>query len=349
MNKNLTANLVKAIAFTVVTVLATAALAATIRNGSSGAGREYQALFTNATSLSKGDDIRMAGVKIGTVSKVEVGQKRLAEVTFSVSNQVNLRAGTTAEMRFRNLVGQRYISLQPADLPGAPLKAGYTFGLSQTKPALDLTLLFNGFQPLLRMLNPTDVNNLSAEIIAVFQGEGATVDGLLSSTASLTSTLASKDAVIGELITNLNSVLTTVNSRSSQLDTTIVTLQQLVSGLSEDRKTIGSTLDGLGQLTTSVAGLLEQGRAPLKGSITALDGLAGNLAAANSAANGKKLDTFFKNLPTKLGAIGRLGSYGSWLNFYVCSLQGGIPMPGGYTGDLGVKPTGAAAIGRCQS
>ncbi len=194
-------------------------------------------------------------------------------------------------------------------------------------------MLFNGFQPLLKLLAPEDVNNLSGQIIAVFQGEDATVDGLLSSTASLTSTLAKKDEVIGQLITSLSSVLQVVNDRSSQLDTTIITLQQLVSGLAEDRTTIGSTLDGLGDLTTSVADLLEDGRAPLKGSIKALDQLAGNLSKGEP-----QLDSFFQTLPTKLDRIGRLGSYGSWLNFYACSIEGKIPQPEGYFGDLGVKP-----------
>ena len=331
--------LFKSIVFTVVTVFATAVLAATIRNGSGGTGHEYHALFSSATSLNKGDDIRMAGVKVGTVDKIEVAQQRLAKVTFSVSDQIKMQAGTTAELRFRNLVGQRYISLELADEPGEPIKAGHTFSLSDTRPALDLTMLFNGFQPLLRMLDPKDVNDLSAQIIAVFQGEGVTVEGLLSSTASLTSTLAEKDEVIGELVTNLNAVLATINDRSSQLDTTIVTLQRLVSGLSEDRRTIGSTLGGLGNLTASVAELLEEGRAPLKDSIASLDALSGNLAAGEPA-----LDSFLKNLPTKLDRIGRLGSYGSWLNFYVCSIEGRIPLPEGYMGDLGAQPV----AGRCQ-
>ena len=69
----------------------------------------------------------------------------------------------------------------------------------------------------------------------MFQGDGASVDSLLASTGSLTTTLAEKDAVIGQLISSLSSVLNTVNDRSGQLDTTIVTLQQLVSGLASDR------------------------------------------------------------------------------------------------------------------
>lgn len=325
--------LLKSITFTLVTVLATIALAATIRNDSGGSARDYHALFTDATSLNRGDDVRMSGVKIGTVKGVEVADGRLARVTFTASTSAPLTKGTIAELRFRNLIGQRYISLQPPTGSAPALSPGYTFDLDHTRPALDLTMLFNGFQPLLKLLSPQDVNNLSGEIVAVFQGEDATVDGLLSSTASLTSTLAAKDQVIDQLITSLSSVLQVVNDRSSQLDTTIVTLQQLVSGLAEDRKTIGSTLDGLGDLTSSVADLLDQTRDPVKGSIRALDQLSGNLAAAEP-----DLDSFFSQLPTKLDRIGRLGSYGSWLNFYACSIEGKIPRPEGYFGDLGAMP-----------
>ena len=325
--------LIKSIVFTLVTVMATVALAATIRNDTGGSGREFHAIFTDATSLNRGDDVRMSGVKVGTVTDISIVDHRRARVTFTALRSAPLTEGTIAELRFRNLIGQRYISLEPPTGSAPALRPGYTFDLEHTRPALDLTMLFNGFQPLLKLLSPEDVNNLSGQIVAVFQGEDATVDGLLSSTASLTSTLAAKDQVIGQLITSLSSVLKVVNDRSGQLDTTIVTLQQLVSGLASDRKTIGSTLDGLGDLTTSVADLLEDGREPLKGSITALDQLAGNLSKAEP-----QLDSFFEQLPTKLDRIGRTGSYGSWINFYACSIEGKIPRPEGYFGDLGAKP-----------
>ena len=324
----------KSLVFTVVTVLATVALAGTIRNSTPGSSSQYTALFSDATSLNRGDDIRMAGVKVGTVTEVAVRDNRVAGVEFTVQDAVRLPRGTIAQLRFRNLVGQRYISLEPPETGGTDtLPTGHTFGLEQTRPALDLTMLFNGFQPLMQFLDPKDVNALSGQIIAVFQGEGATVEGLLSSTASLTSTLAKKDKVIGELIKNLSSVLKTVNDRSDQLDSTIITLQRLVSGLAEDRKTIGSTLDGMGSLTSSVADLLEEGRAPLKGSISSLRVLSKQLADSEQV-----LDRFFRTLPIKLDRIGRIASYGSWLNFYECQIKGTIPKPEGYFGDLGAQP-----------
>ncbi|MFD1826116.1 MULTISPECIES: MCE family protein [Mumia] len=335
----MTSTLIKSIVFTVVTVLATLALAGTIRNSTSGESTVYTALFSDATSLNRGDDVRMAGVKVGTVETIEVADRSVAKVTFTISDTVTLTTGATAQLRFRNLVGQRYISLMPAETTGAPLPEGHTFTVSETRPALDLTMLFNGFQPLFKMLNPDDVNQLSSEIIAVFQGEGATVEGLLSSTASLTSTLAERDEVIGQLVTNLNDVLTVVNDRTDQLDTTLVTLQKLVSGLAADRAAIGDSIAGIGALTTSVSALLEETRPPLKGSIAALEDVSAVLAD-----NEEVVDTFLQRLPAKLDKIGRLASYGSWLNFYVCSIEGRIPMPEGYMGDLGVKPV----AGRCR-
>lgn len=331
--------LTKSLVFALATVLATLALAGTIRNSSEGARDEYVAIFSDVTSLNKGDDVRMAGVKVGTVSKVEVARGRLARVTFTVSDNAPLGEGARAELYFRNLVGQRYIALEPGNVTGERLRPGYVFDLEHTQAALDLTALFNGFQPLFRLLDPADVNELSGQIIAVFQGEGPTVEGLLKSTASLTSTLADRDQVIGDLITNLSSVLGVVNERSDQLDTTLVTLQRLVSGLSADRETIGSTLDGMGDLSESVAGLLEEGRPALKRSIKALGDLSGILAD-NEDVIARSLNT----MPTKLERLAKLASYGSWVNFYVCSINGRIPLPDGYYGDRGVKPV----AGRCK-
>lgn len=329
----------KSLAFTIVTVLATAALAGTILNSKADADRQFTAHFTDATSLHQGDDVRMSGVRVGTVDSIELHDNSEAEVTFTVSDDVPMEEGTVAELRFRNLVGQRYLSLEPPEEPAPELEEGHTFELEETKPALDLTVLFNGFQPLLRMLDADDMNALSSQIIAVFQGEDATVEGLLRSTASLTSTLADKDQVIGDLISSLTTVLQTVDTRSDELSTTLTTMQKLVSGLAEDRKVIGSTLQGLGDLSDSVSHLLADTRAPLKQDIAALGDLSENLAEHEGV-----LDDFFTKLPLKLDRIGRTASYGSWINFYLCSIEGRIPMPEGYMGDLGVKPV----AGRCR-
>lgn len=169
----------------------------------------------------------------------------------------------TASIKYLNMVGQRYIDLdQGAGPVGRSFAAGATIPVSRTTPALDLTQLFNGFQPLFEGLSPPDVNQLAGSIVQVLQGEGGTVDSILSHVGSLTGTVAAKDKVIGEVIKNLNTVLKTVNDREAGFDDLVVTLQKLVTGFAGDRKPLGQAVTAMGALTTVTADLLEDGRAP---------------------------------------------------------------------------------------
>ncbi|WP_285612675.1 MCE family protein [Actinokineospora globicatena] len=323
--RSLVAPLVKLAIFMVVTVAATGVLAISIANVDLSSTTSYQARFTDATLLLPGDDVRIAGVRVGQVEEVAVADRTQALVTFSVAADRKLPASVTAQIKYRNLVGQRYVSLGQGttDNPNAVLAPGDTIPVQRTKPALDLTQLFNGFKPLFQALSPDEVNKLSYEIIQVLQGEGGTVETLLSHTASLTSTLAQKDQVIGEVITNLNTVLTTVNAHGDQLSTVITQVQQLVSGLAEDRVPIGQAIDALGGLTTTTAGLLDEARAPLKQDIANLGGLVRTLNE-----NEQTVEHFIQFLPTKTAALTRTVSYGSWFNFYLCEASGEVSVPG---------------------
>jgi len=221
--------------FILVTTMATGVLVVLIGNLSFTKTDDYKAVFSDATGVVKGDDIRIAGVKVGTVKKVEIADRTRALVTFSVQDTTALSKATRADIRYRNLVGQRYVALANEIGSTGVLDAGSTIPVSHTSPALDLTVLFNGFKPLFQALSPSDVNELSYEIIQVFQGQGGTLNGMLAHTASITQTLADRDQVIGELITNLNSVLDHVGQRNRQLNQLITTFQHFVGGLKKDR------------------------------------------------------------------------------------------------------------------
>ncbi|AGM07426.1 MlaD family protein [Amycolatopsis keratiniphila] len=316
---------IKGLIFFVITAVATGILAITIANSGVGTTVGYTARFTDATSVNPGDEVRMSGVRIGQVDSVGVVERRLADVRFSVENKRRLTAGATVTIRYRNLVGQRYLSIDPGPDGPAPLDEGALIPPERTHPALDLTALFNGFKPLFQALSPSDVNQLSFEIVQVLQGEGSTIDSLIEHTASLTNTLAGKDQVIGQVIGNLNTVLDTLNSQGDQFDKLVDVTAQLVSGLAGDAKPIGQAIGGLGELTTATADLLQDGRAPLKDSINTLGDLSKNLAD-----NTPVFEQFLANLPKKLDRMGAMVSYGSWFNFYLCSVKSDAPpAPGG--------------------
>ncbi|QYN35122.1 MCE family protein [Pseudonocardia sp. DSM 110487] len=312
--------LVKFLSLAVVVALCTTVLALTIANASGGARTTYTARFTDASGLLPGDDVRIAGVIVGSVDDVRIVDRRFAEVAFSVAQDQPLPASVGASILYRNLIGQRYLALEQGPGPtGETLPDGGTIPVERTRPPLNLTVLFNGFKPLLTALDPEQVNQLSFEIIQVLQGQGGTVKSLLAHTASLTNTLADRDEVIGQVIDNLNAVLETVNARDGQLSELISSLQALVSGLAEDREPIGEAIVSIGELTHVTAGFLEDARPPLKDDIGHLGDLAENLNAQD-----ERLEQTIKNLPPKLKKVIRAGSYGSWFNFYLCGASGKV-------------------------
>jgi phospholipid/cholesterol/gamma-HCH transport system substrate-binding protein len=335
--KSIAGPLIKALIFVLVTGLSTAILGVSIANTNVANVNTYYARFTDVTGVTVGDDVRIAGVKVGQVEQLGIVDKRIARVGFTVDASRTLPAGVTATIKYRNLVGQRYISLDRG--PGAidqALQPNAEIPLAQTAPALDLTALFNGFKPLFSALSPNDVNQLSIEIVNVLQGEGGTMDSLLQHMASLTSTLASKDQVFGQVIDNLNTVLHAVNSRGTALSDLITAGQSLISGLANEKASIGNAVSALSGLSNATASLLQQARPGLQADIGALGGLAQNL---NN--NTPLVNSFLQNLPTKFTQIAKTVSYGSWLNLYLCeaTVSGVKPAQGP------VIPPGAS--GRC--
>ncbi|MFF3150391.1 MCE family protein, partial [Streptomyces sp. NPDC057927] len=240
------APLIKFSLFALVTILATALLAATIVNISLTPEHTYRAVFSDVTGLEKGDDIRVSGVRVGQVEGIRIKDRTLAEVTFTVGEDRPLLNSTGAVIRYRNLVGQRYVALTEGAGDGTRLKPGTTIPLSRTQPALDLNALLNGFKPLFAALSPQDVNQLATEIIRTLQGEGGTVNSLLAHTASLTTTLAGRDKLIGSVVDHLNAVLETLDKRGARFSGLLKQLRRVISGLSADRKPIGQSLVGIG-------------------------------------------------------------------------------------------------------
>ncbi len=317
------APLLKMVAFALVTALATAILGFTIANVSFGPKDTYTALFTDVTGLLEGDDVRISGVVVGTVQSIEIVERRLAKVEFTVGASRTLPASVTASVLYQNLIGQRYLALEQTAGTAGALEPGATIPLERTDPPLDLTVLFNGFKPLMRGLAPKEINKLSFEIVQVLQGQSSTVESLLAHTASLTKEIANRDQVIGELISNLNIVLETVNARDERLSDLIVQLQRLVSGLAADRQAIGDSIESINSLAESTAGLVDEARPALREDIAALGQLSSNLADHEQV-----IDRTLRVMPEKLAHIVRTASYGSFFNFYLCEVSGTFVLPG---------------------
>ena len=331
--------LVKLIVFMIVTSILTLTLATTIGNIGFGGSRSFKAVFGDVTGLLPGNEVRVAGVRVGQVKSVEVHDQTLALVEFTIDGDRPVPESTIARLRYRNIVGERYIGLTEGTGSADPLKEGTTLPLSQTRNALDLTVLFNGFRPLFQALDPASINQASFELVQVLQGEGGTLESLMTRTASLTNTLADRDEVLGRVLKNLETVLGTVDDRSSELSDLVLQLRALSTGFAQDRVAIGASLDGISDLTSATAGLLSDVRAPLRKDIKELRTLATTLNDDKGVVDG-----ILGRLPAKLDTIVGTATYGSWFNFYLCGFDGTIVLPTGAV----MAPTFVNDAVRCQ-
>lgn len=343
LDKKTSSDLVKLVIFIVVTSLATGVLVVLIGNFTFEGSRNYKAVFSDATGVVKGDDIRIAGVKVGNVKEVKVVDRERAQVTFSVAKSSTVTQSSTARIRYRNLVGQRYIALTQGVGELDPLAENATIPMDRTEPALDLTVLFNGFKPLFAALSPADINKLSAEVITVFQGEGGNLTALLESTASLTNTLADRDEVIGQVIDNLNSVLATLAGRDRELNRLITDFQTLMAGLVKDREAILGSLDSVSVLSEETSDLVVGIRPSLVRDVKGLRNVAGNLNKGRA-----ELDRAMQVLPIKLTKIGRTAVNGSFFNFYLCRFQGNLSAGGQKIGTIKYETSDIDVDERCR-
>ena len=308
---------VKLAIFIVVTAILSTILAVTIRGGTRAEGTEYSAIFSDVTMLEEGDDVRIAGVVVGNITGMEIHERDRAKVDFTLSGDRTLPANVHLALRFRNMIGQRYLNISREPGPVQPtLPEGTTIGIEKTSPAVDLTALFNGFRPLFATLRPEDVNALADSLVRVLQGEGGTVASLVRQTGQLTNHLADRDQVIGEVIDNLTGVLQTINERDVQFQQLVVTTRQLVEGLDQERDAIGSSLDSLADLTSSAENVVSATRPSVTESLDHL-----KLVTDDLTANRDTVSEVLNNLPRKSDNLIRMGSFGSWFQFYLCGLD----------------------------
>lgn len=146
---------------------------ATLRRDVAGGTTSYSAIFTDVYGLRDGDDVRMAGVRVGRVEKIELVNNKQAKVDFVVQNDQKLYGNTLASVTYQNIVGQRYLGLSLGKTGDTNVLAGgSTIPVERTDPSFDVTTLLNGYEPLFSTLSPEQADNLTKGVIQSLQPEG---------------------------------------------------------------------------------------------------------------------------------------------------------------------------------
>jgi phospholipid/cholesterol/gamma-HCH transport system substrate-binding protein len=204
--------------------------------------------------------------------------------------------------------------------------------LSRTSPAFDLGIVFNNLRPVLRTLDPDDVNVVSRAILRIFTGREERIQRMVSELADVAGSLGERGPVVTDLVTQLSTVAQSVASRDGELRSILDSLDELVSTLGDRSEEFASAVDNLGAASEGTAQIIADNRPGLDETIAQLRSLLDMLAAHKA-----DLDRALRTLPATAGALNRATTYGEWANLSVVCING-ICAPG-------FGPEGAGAGG----
>jgi phospholipid/cholesterol/gamma-HCH transport system substrate-binding protein len=302
--------------FTAFTIFVTIALASIIGNMSFFSSKySVKAVFSDATGVLNGDLVKIAGVNIGKVTGFEVEGSN-ALVTLEINGEYQLPENTIAEIKYRNLLGQRIINLSRPDLPSTKmLDDGGVIPLTQTRPALDLAVVFNNLRPLIQSTNPDDINTVARAVLDVFQGREGDLESVLGNLGELSETLVGGGQRLNRLITDLNDLVELLNKESGNVKVGVDKFTELMEALAEVTPSLKRAVVNLDTTSRKFGEFLANND---KNITQDLKDLAYVLGIVTD--NLGPLDKVAKNLKEVLLATARSQSYGEYWNLYIVNL-----------------------------
>ena len=302
--------------FTVITIIVTFWLASVIgKLNPFDKTYEIKAIFSDATGILNGDPVKIAGVDVGKVTsfKVEGGE---AIISMEIDGDVELPRNVLAEIKFRNLLGQRIVNLvRPEVSSTEALEEGGTIPVQQTFPALDLSVVFNNLRPLINSTNPEDINTVARAVLEVFEGREGDFAKILGNVGEVTQELADRDQRLARLVTNLNELTQILNDESASVRKGVDKFGQLMESLADLTPTIERVVDQLDSASSKFGGILVRNRTNLNEELQDLNTI---LQIVDEELG--PLDVVAKNLKEILLATARSQSYGKWWTLYLPNL-----------------------------
>src|SRR3954454_11764899 len=226
--------LIKVLAFVAVSAVFTAVLAMKIGNLEFFQHQyKLSAVFSDATGVFKGDSVKLAGVDVGRVSDPHTQAGR-GVVDSAADDSVKPTRDATVAIRWRNVLGQRFLYLYPGSGQGPRLHDGDTIGLDNTQAAGDLGQLLNELGPILKAIDPEKANAFLDAMNEALAGNEGTVRQLIGEGGGLAQRLAGMDDQIQSLISSSNTVLSTYARQD-----------RAINGILHDLDSVGGSLGGM--------------------------------------------------------------------------------------------------------
>jgi phospholipid/cholesterol/gamma-HCH transport system substrate-binding protein len=278
-----------------------------------GGGDTYYAAFSESGGLKANDEVRIAGVRVGKVEKVELDDDHV-KVTFRVDTSSEFGSDTHAAIKVKTLLGAMYLSLEPAG--DGQLAEGAEIPVERTSSPYDVVDAFSG---LAETSERIDTNRLAQSLTTLADLTRNTPEEFrdaLSGVSRLSSNIAARDEQINSLLKNLKRVSSVLDDRDDDIIGLMKDSDVLFRALVARRAAVHNLLVSTTRLSKELTALIEQSRADLKPALTHLDNVLAVLnknednldnslrlmapfyrVFASTLGNGPWFDTYIQNMP----------------------------------------------------
>jgi phospholipid/cholesterol/gamma-HCH transport system substrate-binding protein len=292
-------------------------------------GTTYTAYFSEAAGIASGNDVDIAGVKVGQVSGVSLAGNKVA-VTFTVKGAW-VGNQTTAAIDIKTVLGDKYLALDPqgtaAQNPSQPIP------LSRTTSPYDVTQAFSGLGQQLSQINTTQLAQSLQTLSDAFSGTSPYVSSALRGLASLSSVIASRSAQVSRLLTGSDQLTGTLAGEDARFAKLLGDGNLLLAELQQRQAAIHALLVETQALATEIAGLVNDDQSRLHPALQAL-----NQVTTVLAANQANLRRALALAGPYYRLVGNALGNGRWFDTYLCGLIPKSYLPPGTGPASGCEP-----------
>lgn len=276
-----------------------------------GCGTEYKADFTEAAGLQKLDEVRVAGVKVGKVTGIELAGDHIV-VTMCVKG-VELGALTRADIKIKTVLGRKYMALTPdgdGSLdPDKPIPTARTSSPFDVSPA---------FQQLARTVGGIDTAQLAQSFTVLaddFRNSSKSVRASLDGLSRLSATIASRDDKLRQLLARAQGVTDVLASRDEDLVVFLKEADLVLKEVKARREAIHRLLVTTTELSEQLTALVRENRAELAPALRHLRAVSAVLKK-----NEQNLDTALPRMAAFVRLFANNLGNGRWFDTYVYNL-----------------------------
>ena len=298
-----------------------------------GSGEEYSAAFSEAGGLKSGDEVRIAGVKVGKVDEVGLAGDHV-KVTFRVKGDPHFGTRTGASIRVKTILGAKYLSLEPEG-PGQ-LDVGSEIPLKRTVSAYDVVQAFSDLTTTSEKVDTKRLATAMDTISRTFKDSPAEVKASINGLSRLSRTVAKRDQELGQLLDHANGVTGVLSKRSRTLIKLIKDGDKLFKEINNRRVVIRSLLRNAAALGVQLSGLVDDNRKQIGPALKRLNKVVDLLERNEGSLNRsvKLLAPFSRVFTNTLGN-------GRWFDSYIENLVAAPVVPRGARSAAKTPPEGS--------